>query len=167
VVFAGFSAEALAERIIDAKSKVLLTADEFKRGGKVVPLKVTADLALAVRFVLRCDYRVIHRSLSHTTQTCTTITHCFVLRRTAADAHVNMLAGRDHWLGEAMANARPYCAPAALDSEDTLFLLYTSGSTGRPKGMLHTQAGYLLYTAMTHQLTFDVRDGDRYGCMGE
>jgi acetyl-CoA synthetase len=146
VVFAGFSASALADRIGDARSKVLITADEFRRGGRVVPLKPVVDEALAK---------------------CPSVTSCFVLRRSEPKAHVNMVAGRDRWLGEAMGAARPHCPPVWMDSEDPLFLLYTSGSTGRPKGVVHTQAGYLLSAAMTHKYTFDIRQGDRFACMAD
>lgn len=146
VIFAGFSADSLADRIVDASSKVLLTADQFKRGGRTVQLKTIADEAL---------------------QRCPSITHCFVLRRTPETEKVPMVEGRDFWMGEAMSNARPYCPAVPLDSEDPLFLLYTSGSTGRPKGMVHTQAGYLLYTALTHKLSFDYQEGDVYACVAD
>jgi acetyl-CoA synthetase len=146
VVFAGFSATALSERIIDASSKVLITADEFRRGGRPVPLKATVDEALAQ---------------------CPSVTHCYVLRRSAPEVDVNMVPGRDFWLADALAAARPYCPVTWLDSEDTLFLLYTSGSTGRPKGMVHTQAGYLVNAALTHKYTFDVHPDDRYACVAD
>jgi acetyl-CoA synthetase len=93
--------------------------------------------------------------------------HCYVLRRSAPEVDVHMVPGRDFWLADALAAARPYCPATWLDSEDTLFLLYTSGSTGRPKGMVHTQAGYLVNAALTHKYTFDVHPDDRYACVAD
>jgi len=144
VIFGGFSAESVRDRILDADCRVLITADEGLRGRKVVPLKDTVDTALA-----------------H----CPEVHSVFVLRRTGGA--VTMKAGRDLWLHEAMARERPYCPAAPMDSEDLLFLLYTSGSTGKPKGVAHSSAGYLLYTAITHKYVFDHREGDVYACMAD
>ncbi|MBA3707900.1 MAG: acetate--CoA ligase [Planctomycetes bacterium] len=144
VVFGGFSAEALKDRIIDADCKALITADEGLRGTKIVPLKRTADEALA-----------------H----CPGVHSVFVCRRTGNS--VPMKAGRDLWMDEAMARERPYCIAEPMDSEETLFLLYTSGSTGKPKGIAHSTAGYLLYAAMTHKYVFDYREGDIYCCAAD
>lgn len=144
VVFAGFSAEALADRINDAKCKVLLTTDSGKRGDKLIELKKTVDEALFK---------------------CNTIEKVFIHKHTSID--IPWVTGRDIWLHEAMDAERPYCPPTWLDSEDPLFLLYTSGSTGKPKGVMHTQAGYLLYASLTHQYVFDYQDGDIYACMAD
>jgi len=144
VVFGGFSAEALKDRILDATCTALITADEGLRGRKIVPLKKTADEALA------------HCPGVHTVIVC---------RRTGNA--VPMLAGRDQYMDEAMAREKPYCPPEAMDSEDPLFLLYTSGSTGKPKGIQHSSAGYLLYAAMTHKYVFDYREGDIYCCAAD
>jgi acetyl-CoA synthetase len=144
VVFGGFSAEALKDRIIDADCKALITADEGLRGKKIVPLKKTADEALA------------HCPGVHTVIVC---------RRTGGN--VPFKEGRDLWMDEAMARERPYCPAEPMDSEDTLFLLYTSGSTGKPKGIAHSTAGYLLYAALTHKYVFDYREGDIYCCAAD
>ena len=139
VVFGGFSAESLRDRVIDAKCRVIITADEGMRGGKHVPLKSTVDRAIDglpwVETVL-------------------------VVKRTNAD--VAMLEGRDVWLAEACARQRPVCPPAPVNAEDPLFILYTSGSTGKPKGLMHTTGGYLVYAASTFKNVFDVHEGDVY-----
>jgi acetyl-CoA synthetase len=144
VVFGGFSAEALRDRILDSDCRVLITADEGLRGKKTVPLKKTADEALS---------------------SCPNVHTVFVLNRTGAD--VPFKAGRDLWMHEAMSVERPNCPAESMDSEDLLFLLYTSGSTGKPKGIAHSTAGYLLYTAITHKYVFDYREGDIYACMAD
>ncbi len=144
VVFGGFSAESLRDRILDADCRVLITADEGLRGKKTVPLKGTADAALA-----------------H----CPNVGTVIVYRRTGGA--VTMKAGRDVWWDELLAGRRPYCPAVPVDSEDILFLLYTSGSTGKPKGIAHTSAGYLLYAAMTQKYVFDYRDGDLFACMAD
>jgi acetyl-CoA synthetase len=144
VVFAGFSAEALRDRIQDAEAVAVVTADQGLRGGKTIPLKRTVDEA---------------------TMACPSVNNVFVVKRTGAK--VPFFPPRDIDLDEAMAVQRPYCPAESMDSEDTLFLLYTSGSTGRPKGIAHTTAGYLLYTALTHQYVFDYRDGDIYACVAD
>jgi acetyl-CoA synthetase len=144
VVFAGFSAEALRDRIQDAEAVAVITADQGLRGGKTIPLKRTVDEAVMA---------------------CPTVNNVFVVKRTGAK--VPFFPPRDIDLDDAMAVQRPYCPAESMDSEDTLFLLYTSGSTGRPKGIAHTTAGYLLYTAITHQYVFDYRDGDVYACVAD
>jgi len=144
VVFAGFSAEALRERVLDAGCKVLITANEGLRGGRHIPLKQTADRA------------VDGLSLVETV---------LVARRT--DVDVPMQPGRDHWLDEEMQRQRSTCPIEWMHSESPLFVLYTSGSTGKPKGVLHTTAGYLLYAAMTHRLVFDLRPDDIFACMAD
>ncbi|KAM7395438.1 hypothetical protein PAMA_006951 [Pampus argenteus] len=143
VVFAGFSAEALAERIRDAQSSTVITVNQGVRGGKVIELKKTVDAAV---------------------QSCPTVQQVFVAMRT--DNPVIMTA-RDVIMEEEMLREEVLCEPAAMDSEDVLFLLYTSGSTGKPKGLVHTQAGYLLYAALTHKYVFSYNDGDVFGCMAD
>jgi len=143
VVFGGFSAESLSDRIIDAQCEVVITANEGMRGGRRIPLKAITDKAiegLPVRHVL-------------------------VARRT--DADVPMRAGRDVWLDEEMKHQRSTCTAEWMGSEDPLFVLYTSGSTGKPKGLLHTTGGYLVYAAMTHKLVFDYRPGEIYCCAAD
>ncbi|WMT89956.1 acetate--CoA ligase [Pelagibacterium sp. H642] len=144
VVFGGFSPDALSGRIKDCESRVVLTADEGCRGGKKVPLKANADKALA---------------------DCPDVEKVIVVRNTGGD--VAMEAGRDVWLHEAMEGVSSECAPEPMNAEDPLFILYTSGSTGKPKGVLHTSGGYLVYASLTHQLTFDYRDGEVYWCTAD
>jgi acetyl-CoA synthetase len=137
VVFGGFSATALADRIADAKSKVLITADGGFRRGKIVPLKETADAAL---------------------KNCPTIEKSIVVKRTGEN--VGWQEGRDLWWEDLEKAALKECPPASLDSEHPLYILYTSGTTGKPKGVLHTSAGYLLQTMWTTRMVFDLRDDD-------
>mgnify|MGYP006275144501 CR=1 FL=1 len=144
VVFAGFSAEALRDRIQDAEACAVVTADQGLRGGKIIPLKRTVDEAVMA---------------------CPSVRNVFVTKRT--EAKVPFFPPRDVDLDEAMAVQRPYCPAESVDAEDTLFLLYTSGSTGRPKGIAHTTGGYLLYTALTHQYVFDYREDDVYACVAD
>jgi acetyl-CoA synthetase len=144
VVFAGFSAESLRDRILDARCKAVITADEGLRGRKIIPLKRMVDEAVMA---------------------CPCVQHVFVVRRTGNK--VPFYPPRDLWLDELMATERPYCPVEHMDSEDTLFLLYTSGSTGKPKGIAHTTAGYLLGAALTHELVFDYRPGDIYACVAD
>lgn len=144
VVFAGFSAESLRDRINDAKCTAVITADEAVRGKKLIPLKRMADEAVMA---------------------CPSVEHVFITRRT--NAKVPFYPPRDIWMDEAMEGERPYCPIEHMDSEDTLFLLYTSGSTGKPKGVSHTTAGYLLFAALTHKYVFDYKDGDIYACVAD
>jgi acetyl-CoA synthetase len=144
VVFGGFSSEALRDRIVDAKCKVVVTANEGLRGGKHVPLKKTVDRAID------------GMSLVETV---------LVARRTAAE--VPMQAGRDLWLAEECHKQRSTCTNRWMGAEDPLFVLYTSGSTGKPKGLLHTTGGYLVYAAFTHKLVFDYHPGDIYFCAAD
>ena len=144
VVFAGFSAEALRDRINDAGAVAVITADQGLRGGKIIPLKRTVDEA---------------------TMAAPSVRHVFMAHRT--NAKVPFFPPRDVHLEEVMAQQRPYAPAESLDAEDTLFLLYTSGSTGKPKGIAHTTAGYLLYTSMTHEYVFDYREDDIYACVAD
>jgi len=144
VVFGGFSPDSLANRIQDAGVKILITADEGRRGGRKVPLKTNADTAIA-----------------H----CPTIEHVVVVKVTGGD--VPMQPGRDHDYATICAAASAICPPVEMAAEDPLFILYTSGSTGKPKGVLHTTGGYLLYAAMTHHYVFDYHDGDVYWCTAD
>ena len=144
VVFAGFSAESLRDRINDARCKAVITADEGVRGKKIIPLKRMTDEAVMA---------------------CPSVEHVFIVKRT--DVKIPFYPPRDIWLDEAMEGERPYCPIEHMDSEDTLFLLYTSGSTGKPKGVSHTTAGYLLFTAMTHKYIFDYKDGEIFACVAD
>ena len=144
VVFGGFSAHSLRDRINDAEAKVLVTADGGYRRGDVFPLKPVADEALDAT---------------------PTITACVVVRRGGND--VPMQEGRDHWYHDLMAAADPVCAPEPMDSEQLLFLLYTSGTTGKPKGIMHTSGGYLTQVAFTHKYVFDLHDDDVYWCTAD
>ncbi|KAM4772223.1 acetyl-coenzyme A synthetase 2-like, mitochondrial [Rhinophrynus dorsalis] len=143
VVFAGFSAESLAGRINDASCKAVITFNQGLRGGRVTELKKTVDEAV---------------------KTCPSVKHVFVAQRT--DNKVPM-GNLDIPLEEEMAKADATCTPETMNSEDMLFMLYTSGSTGKPKGIVHTQAGYLLYAALTHKYVFDYKQGDVYGCVAD
>jgi acetyl-CoA synthetase len=144
VVFAGFSAESLRDRINDSRCKAVITADEGLRGGKIIPLKRTVDEAVMA---------------------CPTVKFVFIVRRTGNK--IPFYPQHDVWLREAMDGERPLCPIEHMDSEDTLFLLYTSGSTGKPKGVAHTTGGYLLHAAMTHRYVFDYRPGDIYACVAD
>ncbi|KAM9465944.1 acetyl-coenzyme A synthetase 2-like, mitochondrial [Clarias gariepinus] len=143
VVFAGFSSEALAGRIQDAECKVVITCNQGVRGGRVINLKATVDAAV---------------------KTCPSVKSVLVAQRTNQSVPMGKL---DTPLEEAMASESSVCPPEPMDSEDMLFLLYTSGSTGKPKGIVHTQAGYLLYTSLTHQYVFDYCPGDVFGCVAD
>ena len=145
VVFGAFSAESLRDRINDSACKMLITQDTAVRGGRGgLPMKANADRAVAE---------------------CPSIERLVVVRRTGDG--VDFDSSRDLWWHDAMANAGDECAPEAMNAEDPLFILYTSGSTGQPKGVLHTTAGYLLYTSYTHEIIFDYREGDVYWCTAD
>uniref|UniRef100_A0A8C5LKD7 Acetyl-coenzyme A synthetase n=1 Tax=Jaculus jaculus TaxID=51337 RepID=A0A8C5LKD7_JACJA len=143
VIFAGFSAESLAGRVNDAKCKVIITSNQAVRGGRVVELKKIVDAAV---------------------KNCPTVQHVLVAHRTDTKVHMGDL---DIPLEQEMAKEAPTCTPESMDSEDMLFMLYTSGSTGKPKGIVHTQAGYLLYAALTHKLVFDYQPGDIFSCVAD
>ncbi|MEX0684651.1 MAG: acetate--CoA ligase [Balneolales bacterium] len=146
VVYGGFSVEALANRIDDAKSRVLITADGGWRRGKITDLKGIANEA-------------INRS--------PTLEVCITVKRTGQDVH--MENDRDFWYHDLMALpiANPVCETEVTDAEDTLFILYTSGTTGKPKGLLHTHGGYSVYTSTTHNYVFDIKDEDRWWCAAD
>ena len=144
VVFGGFSPDALAGRIKDCGSTVVITADEGIRGGRPIPLKANTDKALAA---------------------CPDCTTCFVVRRTGAD--IAWQDGRDVWYHKAVEAADEACPPTEMNAEDPMFILYTSGSTGKPKGVLHTTGGYMVYASMTHHYVFDCKDEDIYWCTAD
>ncbi len=144
VVFGGFSPDSLANRIQDCDSKLLITADEGRRGGRRVPLKANVDAAL---------------------KTCPMLKSVVVVKVTGGD--VAMQAGRDHWYHEASAAVSADCPPEPMNAEDPLFILYTSGSTGKPKGVLHTTGGYMVWASFTHQYVFDYHPGEIYWCTAD
>ena len=144
VVFGGFSPDALAGRIQDCDSSVVITADFGRRGGKAVPLKANVDEAL---------------------KQCTSVGSVIVVRATGGA--VEMMPGRDLWLDEAALEVMPDCPPEVMNAEDPLFILYTSGSTGKPKGVVHGSGGYLLWASLTHELCFDYRRGDVFWCSAD
>ena len=144
VVFGGFSPDALAGRIQDCDSSMVITADEGVRGGRPIPLKANTDKAL---------------------ESCPMCQSVVVVKRTSGA--VDMTAGRDHWYHDVVPTASADCPPEEMNAEDPLFILYTSGSTGKPKGVMHTSGGYLVYASMTHQYVFDYKDGEIYWCTAD
>ncbi len=144
VVFGGFSPDALAGRIQDCDSTMVITADEGVRGGRPIPLKANTDAALA---------------------NCPDCKTAIVVQRTGGK--IDWVDGRDVWYHEAMDSASADCPAEEMNAEDPMFILYTSGSTGKPKGVLHTTGGYMVYASMTHQYVFDYHDGDIYWCTAD
>jgi len=147
VVFGGFSPDALAGRIIDCKSSIVITADEGLRGGKTIPLKANVDEACKRDGVMAVLESVL------------------VVRNTGTD--LPMQDDRDHWLHEREAEVTDDCPCEEMGAEDPLFILYTSGSTGKPKGVLHTTGGYMVHASFTHEIVFDYQDGDIYWCTAD
>ena len=144
VVFGGFSPDALAGRIRDCDSNMVITSDEGVRGGRPIPLKANTDAAL---------------------DNCPDCNKVIVVRRTGGE--INWVAGRDVWYHEAMDGASALCPPEEMNAEDPMFILYTSGSTGKPKGVLHTTGGYMVYASMTHENVFDYHQGEVYWCTAD
>jgi acetyl-CoA synthetase len=144
VVFGGFSAEALRDRLNDAQATTVITADGGYRRGAIVPLKANVDAAVAGT---------------------PTVRHVVVCKRTGEA--IPMTTGRDHWWHDLVAGASTDCPPEAVDAEHPLFILYTSGTTGRPKGVVHTTGGYLVYTQQTSKMIFDLRDEDVFWCTAD
>jgi acetyl-CoA synthetase len=144
VVFAGFSAESLRDRVQDCSSRIVITSDEGKRGGKTIATKMIVDAAV---------------------KECPKVEHVLVLKRTGNQ--VPWTEGRDKWWHDEVEKVPNYCPPEVMASEDPLFILYTSGSTGKPKGVVHTTAGYLLCAALTVKYVFDVHPDDKFGCMAD
>ena len=144
IVFGGFSAEALKDRINDSDCKVVVCADEGFRGGKILPIKAVVDKAL---------------------ESCPCVQSVVVIKNSANNIAWN--ESRDVWYHQAMAAVSVECEPEWMDAEDPLFILYTSGSTGKPKGLLHTTGGYLLYAAITHKYIFDYQEGEIYWCTAD
>ena len=144
VIFGGFAPHSIADRINDCAASHVITADEGRRGGKIIPLKANVDAALA---------------------NCPTVRHVLTFKHTGGP--VTMKGPRDVWAQPLMERAPRHCEPVEMNAEDPLFILYTSGSTGKPKGVLHTTGGYLVYVAMTHQYVFDYHDGDIYWCTAD
>ncbi len=144
IVFGGFSPDALRDRIIDSDCQVVITADEGVRGGKAIPLKANTDQAV---------------------NQCPNVHTCVVVKRTGSNIAWNDMV--DVWYHDAVEAASAQCQPEVMEAEDPLFILYTSGSTGKPKGVLHTTAGYLLQSAMTHKYVFDYQEGEVYWCTAD
>ena len=144
VIFGGFSPDSIAGRIQDCDSRIVITADEGLRGGKVIPLKGNVDEAL---------------------KDCPQVADVIVIRRTRAD--VPMTAGRDVFYSDVKGTVSDHCDPEPMNAEDPLFILYTSGSTGKPKGVLHTTGGYLVWASHTHELVFDYRPGEVFWCTAD
>jgi acetyl-CoA synthetase len=152
IVFGGFSADSLADRILDSNCTFLVTTDGTFRGSKAVSLKKSADKAMSIARDKGTEVKT-----------------CVVVERVGGDKgiEVDMKGGRDVWWHEVMKAASPECEPEVMDAEDPLFILYTSGSTGKPKGVQHNLGGYMVYTAVTHKNIFDYHDGDVYWCTAD
>ncbi len=152
VIFGGFSAQAIADRVHDSKASLIITADGGYRRGAIVPLKKNVDDSFLIK---NAEGKLL----------CESIQKVIVFRRTAHEA--GMVAGRDVWWDDEMKKAGADCPPEEMESEDPLFILYTSGSTGKPKGIYHTTAGYLLGAKLSHKHVFDIREDDIYWCTAD
>ncbi len=150
IVFGGFSANALADRIVDSACSIVVTADGSFRGSKPVPLKSAADKAIALA-----------------EKQGTKVQACVVAKRVGDKIPIEMAEGRDFWWDSEMAEVSEICEPEPMDAEDPLFILYTSGSTGKPKGVQHNVGGYMIYSALTHKYIFDYHDGDIWWCTAD
>ena len=150
IVFGGFSATALADRILDSSATCIVTTDGAFRGAKAVPLKESADKAIEIA-----------------AKSGVKVTTSIVTQRVGDKIPVTMVDGRDYWWHDEMAKASPECEAESMDAEDPLFILYTSGSTGKPKGVQHNVGGYMIYTALTHKYIFDYHDGDIWWCTAD
>ena len=144
VVFGGFSPDALAGRIQDCNSTIIITADEGVRGGKIIPLKSNVDEAITKAKMCKTS---------------------IVVKRTGGN--INWIEGQDVWYHEEMQQASSECIPTEMNAEDPMFILYTSGSTGKPKGVLHTTGGYMVYASMTHHYVFDYHENEIYWCTAD
>ncbi len=144
IIFGGFSADAISGRVNDSDCKMVITTNTSRRGSKAIPLKGIVDTAL---------------------KTCPTVETCVVVKVTDDETH--MEAGRDVWYTDEMATISAECEAEPMDAEDPLFILYTSGSTGKPKGVVHTTGGYLLHTAFTHEVVFNIHEDDVYWCTAD
>ena len=151
IVFGGFSADSLADRIVDSTCEVLITTDGVFRGAKAITLKASADEAMNLSAAQGVNVKA-----------------CIVYQRVGTDKlSIDMKDGRDYWWHDLMKDASADCEPEWMDSEDPLFILYTSGSTGKPKGVVHTIGGYMVFTAFTFRNIFDYHDGDIYWCTAD
>ena len=144
VIFGGFSPSSIRDRVIDCESDIVITADEGRRAGKTIPLKGNVDEAL---------------------QSCPNVKNVIVLKHTGGA--IDWVEGRDHWWHDLAGSQSTDCPCEEMNAEDPLFILYTSGSTGKPTGVLHTTAGYLVFASLTHEITFDYKDGEVYWCTAD
>lgn len=165
IIFAGFSADSLAERMIDGQCSLLITADGFYRGEKLIELKTVCDKAL-----LECkdggltvNSCIVFKNIASKQEGCSSP----VSKKTKNEINISWNEGTDIWWEDLMSDASDKCECEWMDAEDPLFILYTSGSTGKPKGVLHTTAGYMLYTATTFKYSFDYHDDDVYWCTAD